>query len=200
MSSPFETVFLKKGFLGDNGLWVKIARGFFSELKLEELASALPLEQNTVTFYGKTINVPRLISWHGPYDYTYGGQVNKAAPWPSRLVEIRQRVEEVVAAKFDSCLCNFYRDRNDSVGWHADDEPQVGPVVASVSFGATRRFLMTPKEGFYKYTEYPLSHGDLFVMGPGVQQAWKHSIPKEKGYVGPRLNLTFRQTLFTPEA
>lgn len=95
---------------------------------------------------------------------------------------------------FNSVLANLYRDGRDSNGWHADDEPELGddPIVASLSFGASRRFLLRSREHPAQRYEWTLAHGSLLVMGRGVQSAYVHSVPKTSRPAGERINLTFR--------
>lgn len=147
------------------------------------------------------VPTPRLESWHGDRgvgSYAYSG--SKPAPrhpWTDALAELRQRVEHATGATFNAVLVNLYRDGQDSVAWHADDEATLGPapVVASVSFGATRRFLLRRKDGPHTREEtlsFDLGDGDLFVMAGALQKTWEHRVPKTEDAVGPRVNLTFR--------
>ena len=160
---------------------------------LRELWLALPLRQRTANMYGKVLPVPRLESWHGQRPYAFGGRVEQPQPWPPLLLEVKRRVEGLVGFAFDSCFANLYRDGRDSIAWHADDEPWIGEPIASVTFGAARRFVMRHNATKAK-TCFLLGDGDLLVMHEGTQRAWQHSVPRTEAVVGPRLNLTFRIT------
>lgn len=107
---------------------------------------------------------------------------------------LRRRVESTTGDSFDSCFVNFYRDGKDTIPWHADDDDWIGPVIASVSFGAPRRFLLR-HNATRTVREFRLGDGDLLVMGAGVQQEWQHCVPRTSAHVGPRINLTFRQVV-----
>ncbi len=117
-------------------------------------------------------------------------------PWIDELIELRQQVEAAVGCRFNSVLVNLYRDGNDSMGWHADDEPELGerPVIASVSLGSARDFLLRPRNrsAGIANTRLQLSHGSLLVMAGSTQANWQHMVPKRKRIDTPRINLTFR--------
>lgn len=151
------------------------------------------LEQRTYRMFGKTVPVPRLTAWFGDVPYTYSGLTHDPSPYTPRLRAIKGAVEHVAGATFNSCLANLYRSGYDSVGFHADDEPELGPepTIASVSFGATRLFRLKAKEGSHKLG-FDLGHGDVIIMGGKTQKLYVHSIPRTKRPVG--LNLTFRHT------
>lgn len=177
-------------------------RGLYS---VEELRRALPLEAKTCVMYGKTLDVPRLECWFGLRPYRFGGRTEHPKPWVPVALEVRERVEARTGEKFSACFVNFYRDGEDTIGWHADDDAWIGPVIASVSFGAPRRFVMREKvDALDERTaeerranrvklEWQLGDGDLFVMQAGVQQEWEHSVPRSKGQLTSRVNFTFRQ-------
>lgn len=139
---------------------------------------------------------PRLVAWYADPGvvYTYSGITHTSSPWTPELLEIRARIEQATEAGFNSVLLNFYRDGRDSMGFHADDEPELGqnPVIASVSLGVARRFVLKHNRTVEKH-EIVLEHGSLLVMGGTCQHFWKHAIPKTAKVVGPRINLTFRQ-------
>lgn len=156
-------------------------------------------ERKTVTWQGRTVAIPRLLAWYGDVEYAYSGVVHPARPMPLPLLELKRRIEQLLAvqgvpAVFNSVLLNYYRDGNDSIGMHADDERELGPqpVIASVSLGATRTFKLVHGATRTKCA-YALQGGALLVMKGDTQDAWKHGIPKEPG-AGPRINLTFRLT------
>jgi alkylated DNA repair dioxygenase AlkB len=155
---------------------------------------AIAWEQRSVTVYGKTHPQPRLTKWYGEVPYCYSGLRWEPAPMPALLDRIRQVVERQAGAKFNSVLCNLYRDGQDSVGWHADDEPLFGgdPVVGSVSYGAPRLFKLRRNDKTAS-RDIILLDSQLLVMGRSIQKDWQHCIPKTAQAVGPRINLTFRQ-------
>jgi alkylated DNA repair dioxygenase AlkB len=128
--------------------------------------------------------------------YTYSGVTYPSLVWTEELDAVRRRVEAAAGAPFNSVLLNRYRDGSDSIGWHADDEPELGvnPVVPSISLGAERRFLLRHNKSRRKL-EYPLRHGSLLVMAGTLQHHWQHSLPKSTAPVGERINLTFRNLL-----
>jgi alkylated DNA repair dioxygenase AlkB len=164
------------------------------------LKSSIDWQQRSVTVYGKTYPQPRLTKWYASVPYEYSGLRWEAdsIKHPSLIDEIRLCVEHLALSTFNSVLCNLYRDGQDTVGWHADDEPIFGedPVVASVSFGATRTFQLRPNKGKSKdIVSYELTDGSVFVMGKGVQQTHKHCLPRTTKPVGERINLTFRSTV-----
>jgi alkylated DNA repair dioxygenase AlkB len=142
---------------------------------------------------------PRLTAWYADdteMAYSYSGVTQVVQPWLPELLELKKKIEKVSGAEYNSVLLNFYRDGSDSVGYHADDEKELGKNanIASISLGATRRFLLK-----YNYPllgdpiEYELSHGSLLIMSGSVQENWKHSIPKATGVKEGRINLTFRK-------
>jgi alkylated DNA repair dioxygenase AlkB len=141
---------------------------------------------------------PRLTASYGDdgVTYRYSGTVNVSLPWMSTLLEIKRKIE-AVKGRYNYCLLNRYRSGRDSMGMHADDEPEMGNVIGSLSLGATRTFRIrhnTSKES----TSFPVGHGTLIIMTGTMQQFWKHEIPKTKKPVGERINLTFRQIIERP--
>ncbi len=135
---------------------------------------------------------PRLIASYGEPGivYRYSGRDNVALPWTPTLLEIKEKIE-VVQGPYNYCLLNRYRDGQDSMGMHADDEPELGNVIGSLSLGAIRTFRI--KHNTTKETmKFPVGHGTLIIMAGTMQHYWKHEIPKTKEPVGQRINLTFR--------
>lgn len=179
------------------GAPVRVWRGYFgpNQLPLEDLLPKLTLHQLTGYMGGKNYPVPRLEGWWGSRPYAFGGRVVEPRPiWPQEMWEIKRWVEDATCKQFDSVFVNYYRDENDHIPWHADDESWIGPVVASVSLGATRRFWLRRKNDHKVVVKGSLSHGDLLLMQEGCQDEWEHRVPKERKPTKPRLNLTFRQT------
>lgn len=160
------------------------------------LLREVPWEQQRVKVYGREVDQPRLVAWFGDIDasYTYSGLTLLPHPWTDLLKEIRRRCEHVAGTTFDSVLANLYRDGNDMVSWHADDEPELGPAptIVSASFGTPRRFDLRHRvTGDTVKTELPA--GSVLVMADGCQQHWVHQVPRTKKVLTPRINLTFRR-------
>lgn len=165
-----------------------------AELMMRTLIDETPWRQDTITMYGKTHDVPRLQQWYGGAAYTYSGIELKPLPWTSNLSMIRRDVEEDTGAKFNSVLLNYYRDGNDSVALHADDEPELGedPVIASLSLGAERKLALYHNTKSIKI-RLALPSGSLLIMRGPLQRFWRHGIPRVASLKDPRVNLTFRQ-------
>lgn len=152
--------------------------------------------QEALKMYGREIPTPRLTAWHGDAgkSYTYSKITMHPEPWTTPLSAIKAAVETEVGVAFNGVLLNLYRDGSDSMAWHSDDEPELGadPVIASVSFGSTRKFQFRHKSRPDLRHEMELTHGSLLVMRGSTQRHWQHQIPKTSRHVGPRINLTFR--------
>lgn len=163
----------------------------------EHLRRELDWRQREIVLFGRRVMQPRLVAWHGDpgVRYRYSGATLHAAGWPECLREIRARVEQHAGTSFNSVLCNLYRDGADSMGWHADDEPELGdaPTIASLSLGETRRFVLRRRDDHEQKLELWLPHGSLLVMQGDLQRYWQHSLPKTRRLVGARINLTFRR-------
>lgn len=162
-----------------------------------ELRTAIPWEIHRIKMFGREIDSPRLSCWIGDpgTDYRYSGTRFTPHPWPAALLLIRERLTRELGVPFNSVLANLYRDGRDYMGWHSDDEPELGkePVIASVSLGAERRFVFKRKADGHKH-EILLPHGNLVVMRGGTQDSWRHSLPRTRAIALERLNLTFRYT------
>lgn len=166
----------------------------------EQLLETTPWRADTMTIHGKAIPLPRLQAWYCDHDWPlhYSGMTVPALGFTPVLRSIRTRVGELSGRDFNSVLVNCYRDGNDSVGWHSDDEAEWGPnpVIASLSFGATRDFVLKHRrDKREKPVTCPLTHGSLLLMGDTVQNTWRHQLPKRRGVTTPRVNLTFRNLL-----
>jgi alkylated DNA repair dioxygenase AlkB len=139
---------------------------------------------------------PRLTAWYADPGiiYRYSGITHRGVGWTPLVLEIKERVEEAAQAPFNSLLLNRYRTGRDSMGFHADAEPELGinPVIASVSLGAVREFILEHKKTRQQLS-YRLAHGSLLIMGGTCQHHWVHALPKTREQVGERINLTFRQ-------
>ena len=177
---------------------VEYRRGFFGPDEALALFDALRAEvrweRHRVRIRGREVDCPRLSGWEGEATYAYSGLTLRPAPWTARVAAVRRRIEAATGETFNSVLANLYRDGSDRLGWHADDEPELGPapVIASASFGAPRRFLLRPKRGGAS-VPIVLEPGSLLVMRGPTQRHWLHSIPPTRRSVGPRINLTFRR-------
>lgn len=158
------------------------------------LRRELDWRESHVRLFGLWVKSPRLSAWYGDASYTYSGLTWPAKPLPAVLADIRTRVEPLAGRPFNTVLANLYRDGRDSMGWHADDEPELGPdpVIASVVFGAARRFVFRRKSDSTQKIEVPLGDGDVLVMGAGCQSHWLHAVPKTQRPTAERINLTFR--------
>lgn len=162
-----------------------------------ELRETLPWHQEQLVIFGRERPVPRLISWHGDpaAQYAYSGVPHEPAPWTPALERVRERVQRLAGKPFNSVLGNLYRDGRDGMGWHSDDEPELGrnPLIASVSFGATRRFRLRHRRDRTLTHALDLTDGSVLVMAGATQHHWQHSITKTARPVGPRINLTYRR-------
>ena len=163
----------------------------------KHLLDDTPWREDRIVVFGKQRPMPRLTAWYGEFTYTYTGIVNPAAEWTPALLQIKSRVEALANDTFTGVLMNLYRSGRDSVSWHSDDERElgVGSAIASVSFGATRRFQFRRKGQQRLHSAMDLHHGDVLIMRGATQQLWQHQIPKTTRPVGPRINLTFRRHL-----
>jgi len=164
---------------------------------MAQLIANTPWRAEIVTVYGKQHPQPRLTAAYGDASYTYSGLTIHPHPWTPLLLSIKAAVESVSGYTFNSVLLNYYRDERDSMGMHSDDEPALGrnPVVASVTFGATRTFILRHKRS--KQTlKLDLTDGCLLLMAGSLQHFWQHGINKSAKNIGPRVNLTFRSINF----
>ncbi|WP_228894223.1 alpha-ketoglutarate-dependent dioxygenase AlkB family protein [Pseudoduganella aquatica] len=163
---------------------------------LERLLAETAWRAEAITLWGKQMLQPRLSAWYGDARYSYSGMTLEPQPFTPLQLEIKQAVEQASGQRFNSVLLNYYRDGQDSMGFHSDDEKELGrnPVIASVSFGDPRTFILKHKR-LPKTVKLALGDGSLLVMAGALQHHWRHGINKEKTACGPRVNLTFRQIL-----
>jgi alkylated DNA repair dioxygenase AlkB len=163
------------------------------ERVLERLLADLDWRQDTARIVGRDVQLPRLTAWYGDAGYRYSGIDNPPQPWLPVLLELRATAERLAGSPFNSVLANLYRDGRDSMGWHSDDERALGrnPVIASLSFGAVRRFRLKHKRR-PESIALDLLPGCCLVMAGALQHHWRHALPKTKKPTGPRVNLTFR--------
>lgn len=178
--------------LGD-GAWVEHTPGMFDPGLFGALRASLAWKQEAIRLYGREVMQPRLTAWYGEPGavYTYSGRTFHPLAWTGELLALRS----ILGGSFNSCLCNLYRDGRDSIGLHADDEPELGarPTIASVSLGSARKFVLREVGGERRKLVFELGSGDLLVMGGTTQRYWKHEVRKTAARVGERINLTFRQ-------
>jgi alkylated DNA repair dioxygenase AlkB len=185
------------------GVFVTLVRAFVPSPEasdvLARLIDEVEWEQGFVRFFGKLVPEPRLSAWFGDRDYTYSGRTVKRAPLTPTIASLLPRVEAIASTEFNAVLVNRYRDGRDSMGFHSDDEPELGrhPVIASLSFGTARRFVLEKKGGKVARSTsrfaVELGHGDLFIMGGACQELYRHAVPKQSRVEGERVNLTFRR-------
>lgn len=164
---------------------------------LEGLLEGVAWEQPVIRMGGRRVASPRLSAWYGDPGarYAYSGLNLEPRPWLPVLSDVRRDVQKVCGATFNSVLANLYRDGADSMGWHSDDEPELGerPVIASATFGAARRFRLRHRQRpELDPVVVELGHGSLLVMRGDTQRHWKHQVPKTRAACEARVNLTFR--------
>jgi alkylated DNA repair dioxygenase AlkB len=164
---------------------------------MHKLVGEVPWRSENVVVWGKTYPQPRLIAWYGDAgrSYRYSGVSLSPLPWIEPLLIVRERLEHELGVSFNSVLLNYYRDNRDSMGFHSDDERELGerPIIASISLGEERVFILKSKvDRAAKPVRLRLESGSLLLMKGDTQRNWKHGIEKEKRPCGPRVNLTFR--------
>ncbi len=189
--------------LADAGLWYfkhwltpTEANSLFNQL-----ATHVEWQTESIRMFGRMVKVPRLVAWYGDASahYQYSGVLHEPLAWTEPLLTIRERLHQTFASELsnkplNSVLCNYYRNGNDSMGWHSDDEPELGnsPVIASLSLGATRYFDIRKKGQPDSKQRLTLQSGDLVIMRKHFQAVWQHQVPKQKRVTEGRINLTFR--------
>ena len=189
---------LERQLLTDAELWwqadflpAPVAQHWYALLQHQVNWQQLPIRM-----FGRVVLQPRLLCWYGEASYTYSKLTLPATPWPAWLLPLKQQVEQAVGASFNGVLLNYYRDGQDSMGWHSDDEPELGrdPLIASLSLGGARRFTLKHKQQPLKH-ELLLTEGSLLVMAGHMQHHWLHALPKMARVQDGRINLTFRQII-----
>lgn len=157
------------------------------------LMDETPWESRNIVLFGREVPQPRLACWYGDRAYTYSGLTLEPREFTPRLRELAEVAAGFADCSFNTVLANLYRDGRDSMGWHADDERELGsePVIASLSFGAVRRFRFRHRES-RKVVEVALEPGSVLVMRGLTQHCWMHDLPKTTKVTEPRVNLTFR--------
>ena len=192
--------------LGDGRvtIWPAAFEGPAADELFAELLHSLEWRQEALLIFGEHRAVPRLVAWYGDRDaiYTYSGTRHVPLPWTPALARVRARVGTLCGCGFNAVLANRYRSGQDAMGWHADDEPELGeePVIASLSLGATRRFRLRHRARRHDIHAFDLPHGSLLVMSGAIQRCWMHCLARTSRPVGERINLTFRRVLIERSA
>jgi alkylated DNA repair dioxygenase AlkB len=187
------------------GAWVEYVPGWMEPTEADRLLAALrdelAWEHREIVLFGRRVFQPRLIAWAGSLGYRYSGQtLEPREPTPTTAAVIA-RVSERTGVPFNHVLLNRYRDGSDSIGLHADDELELGhdPIVATLSLGATRRFVLEPRRTHLGPSRaLDLRHGNLLVMGGTCQRHYVHGVPRQSDAAGERISLTFRRLLRAP--
>ena len=186
----------------DTDYWKNINWECLGEEKIKQIKfKNINWKHDKIKMYGKEIFLPRFSAWHGSDDkvYTYSGIILRPNPWNKGLLYIKNEIEKIIDIHFNSVLLNWYRNGEDYINWHTDDEKELGknPIIGSVNFGETRRFLMRRIDDHKTKLEFPLKHGTVLIMFGELQHYWQHSVPKQKKVKNTRLNLTFRKIIDT---
>jgi len=162
----------------------------------EKIFHAVHWEQKKIFMYGKEVEIPRLSAWYADRNknYTYSGKLHEPLEWTVELLALKSMIERRTGNEFNSVLCNLYRDGNDAVAWHSDDEIELGvnPIVASLSFGEQRFFQFRRIGDFKQKYKLCLPSGSLLLMQGETQHNWQHQIAKSTKKIQARINLTFR--------
>ncbi|MBD2547559.1 alpha-ketoglutarate-dependent dioxygenase AlkB family protein [Planktothricoides raciborskii] len=159
-----------------------------------DLLNQISWKHEPIKIFGKSVLQPRLTAYYGTKAYTYSGVTMQPLPWNAPLLQIKEKIEPLVNTQFNGVLLNLYRDGQDYMGWHSDDEKELvkGGAIASLSLGETRRFIFRRKDNHQIKFELKLADGDFLVMGGDPQKFWQHYVPKSPKVTHPRINLTFR--------
>jgi len=175
-----------------------------SKSLFEKLTENIIWRQESIIIFGRKVLTPRLTAWYGDAGavYKYSGVSFDPLPWTEELLYIKSKAEALAGTTFNSVLLNLYRDGSDSMGWHSDDEPELGrdPIIASVNLGEARRFDLRLKTDHHQKLQILLEDGSVLVMKGELQHYWQHQVAKSAKVKRPRINLTFRtiKTLSTP--
>ena len=191
------------------GCEIEIYKSFFNDEHSDMLFNILKSEtrwvQNDIVIFGKKYKIPRLNDWYGSVDMNYSNINFEAKPLTKTLDQIRKKIEKETSSNYNSVLMNLYRNGNDSMGWHSDDENIYNPIapIASLSLGGSRwmKFKKKTKKGLGKKTlKLRLDTGDLIIMKYPTQEMLKHAIPKSSMNIDERINLTFRSVIEKKDA
>ncbi|MBA5636648.1 alpha-ketoglutarate-dependent dioxygenase AlkB [Duganella sp. LX20W] len=178
---------------GELAFQQRLALPWPPEQVLARLIAETDWRAEAITLWGKTHPQPRLTAWYGEARYRYSGMTLEPQPFTDLQLAIKAAVELATGRRYNSVLLNYYRDERDSMGFHSDDEPELGPepAIASVSFGAPRTFILKHKR-LPRTVKLALGDGSLLLMAGTLQRHWRHGINKQSTPCGPRVNLTFR--------
>ncbi len=176
-----------------------LVKRFYQQVEADQLFAVLlqglAWQQESIHLYGRWLKVPRLMCWYGDKQaqYKYSGVNHLPLPWTKALLAVKQKIESIYPCQFNSVMANLYRNGDDSMGCHADNEKELGskPLIASLSLGE-QRLLKFRHQHSQQVFDVVLRHGDLLIMAGEIQQNWRHELPKTKKRVGERINLTFR--------
>ena len=181
--------------MSDRSLPIRYYPEWARDIAYQNIVDQIHWEQEHLTFFGKSIKVPRLVAFYGDtgISYTYSGNTHKANSWTVLIEQLKQRLQAQFYLIFNSALCNFYHGGQDHMGWHADNETALGPLptIASLSFGGSRDFLFKHRTTEQRQ-QLTLHHGDLLIMDPPCQEEWLHCLPKRARQNTPRVNITLR--------
>ncbi len=170
-----------------------------SEKLFNSLVKDIKWKTEKLEIFGRLVKVPRKIAFFGDknVNYIYSKKTHYALPWIPSLFELKEKIQAKLESTFNSVLCNYYKDGNDYIGWHQDNEKDLGsnPIIASISLGTERKFLIRHSQT-KQIKEFILSDGDLFIMFDDCQKNWQHSLPKCPKNHSPRINLTYRKIIF----
>jgi alkylated DNA repair dioxygenase AlkB len=186
----------------EGGAWLDYLPAWIDAAEADRFLAALrdelAWEHREIVMFGRRVLQPRLIAWSGSFGYRYSGQtLEPRAPTPTTAA-LLTRVVAHTRVPFNHVLINRYRDGADSIGLHADDEPELGrdPIVATLSLGATRRFVLKPRRARLGPSHvFDVLHGSLLVMGGACQRHYVHGVPRQSAVAGERISLTFRRLL-----
>lgn len=191
---PLESIPLPGADVGFDPAWM-IAEA--ADALQAQLVRDVPWEIHRIRLFGREVASPRLSCWIGDpgAHYRYSGTRFAPRPWHPALSSLRHRLQRELGVDFNSVLANRYRDGGDAMGWHRDDEPELGPrpVIASLSLGAARRFVLKAIASPHQHLALELPHGSLLVMRGDTQRHYRHALPRTRRAVGERINLTFRR-------
>ena len=193
---------MKNEIVAHNDLKVRIEKNFFNQVDsnelLKKLISDLSWESMAIKMFGKDITIPRLQCWVGDKgcNYKYSGKKLNRQDWTEDLIMIREKIYKELNIDFNSVLVNYYRDGKDSMGWHSDNERELGPnpTIASISLGSERDLVFRNKVN-KEVLPIPQTHGCLILIDGKTQKNWQHAIKKTRKVIGPRINLTFRNII-----
>lgn len=192
-SDPIKNILPKDGIVHYHG---KVFDPQSSDRYFDSLMAGIAWENDLAIIFGKKIVTKRKVAWYGdrPFPYRYSGTEKIALPWTEELLEIKQAMEKTSGELYNSCLLNLYHTGEEGMAWHSDDEKELAldSAIASVSFGAERKFAFKHKDSKEK-VEVWLEHGSLLVMKGATQSNWLHRLPPTKKVKSPRVNLTFRK-------